>query len=358
MCCAVARREAGSRMNVGSRTARPALSIAICTYNRSAHLAGALTSLARQEDLDRSALEVLVIDNNSTDDTQSIVESFSKGLPVRRIFERQQGLSHARNRAIDEFAGDVLVFTDDDVRVAPTWLAAYWAAIARFPQAEFFGGRILPDWQGNKPGWVREPCIHLIDGALVWFDHGSKTRLFRSDEPTPFGASFGLRRSLIGRIGRFRTDLGTGGSGAGRGEETEFLVRACDAGATGAYVGQALSFHAVDPRRLTLPALYRHGRACGRSNAVMTSRPSGTIWSAGDFLLRGVVQMVKGRGDRFRQCVVNAGMQMGSRKVPGMPAGNDDARSITDPRQLRASTVTNSARVRWPDPKANLDDVR
>ena len=103
--------------------------------------------------------------------------------------------------------------------------------------------------------------------------------------------------------------------GLGRGEETEFLMRARDAGAQGVYVGEALCFHAYDRARLTPAALYRYGIACGRSHNAIADRPHrGGYGTAAWFVVRGMVQMLKGRGDRFRQCIINAGIEMGTRK--------------------------------------------
>ena len=122
------------------------ISICICTYNRSESLRRTLDSLAKQNDIDSDAVEVLIVDNNCTDSTANVVEAFRERLPIRRVTESRQGLAHARNRAVAEFRGDVLLFTDDDVRFEPGWLAAYQDAIRRFPDADYFGGRILPDW--------------------------------------------------------------------------------------------------------------------------------------------------------------------------------------------------------------------
>jgi GT2 family glycosyltransferase len=229
--------------------------------------------------------------------------------------ENNQGLSLARNRAVADFRGDVLLFTDDDVRLAPNWLAAYTDAISKFPEADYFGGLILPDWGRDKPAWLGEAPLPLVDGAVVWFDHGRETRLFEPNEPTPFGASFAIRRRLFQKIGGFRVDLGTGGAGLGRGEETEFLLRARNAGARGVYVGEALCLHAYDSRRLTLVALYRYGVSCGKSHNAIVAQPHyGSCSAAALFVVRGLYQMVKGHGDRFRQCIINAGIEVGTRR--------------------------------------------
>jgi glycosyltransferase involved in cell wall biosynthesis len=292
----------------------PKLSICICTYNRSESLKRVLSSLVLQKDIEPESIEVLVVDNNSTDGTSKALEAFHRSLPIRCVTESQQGVAHARNRAALEFRGDVLLFADDDVRLEPRWLAAYQDAIRRFPNAEYFGGRILPDWGEAKPRWIGDEPLPLIDGALVWFDHGVETRPSLATEPLPFSASLAVKRSLFEKIGLFRADLGIGPTVLGRGEDTEFLLRARDAGMQGVYVGEALCFHSYDSRRLGLSGLYFYGMVCGKSyNAIFALKPCGSYWNAAWFALRGLYQLVKGRGDRFRQCIINAGIQVGTR---------------------------------------------
>src|SRR5262245_2397086 len=109
----------------------PSISVCICTYNRRQSLQRTLNSFAPQIDNNLSPVEVLVVDNNCTDGTPKVVEAFREKLPIRRITETRQGLAHARNRAVAEFRGDVLLFTDDDVRLGSGWLAAYQDAIHR-----------------------------------------------------------------------------------------------------------------------------------------------------------------------------------------------------------------------------------
>ena len=156
--------------------------------------------------------------------------------------------------------------------------------------------------------------LALLDGVLVWYDHGTEIRPYACDEEPPFGASFAVRRSLLEAMPGFRTDLGCKGALRGRGEETEFLQRCIAAGALGVYVGRALCWHKVDERRLTLPALYRYGIESGRAHkAIARSAGSGSVARVPLHIARGLVQLLKGRGDRFRQCVINAGIEVGMR---------------------------------------------
>ena len=66
--------------------------------------------------------EILVVNNNCTDQTDQVIQAYQDRLPVRRAFEPRPGLSHARNRAIAEATGDYILWTDDDVTVSPNWL--------------------------------------------------------------------------------------------------------------------------------------------------------------------------------------------------------------------------------------------
>ena len=128
------------------------------------------------------------------------------------------------------------------------------------------------------------------------------------------------------RSGLFRVDLGTGGTGLGRGEETEFLMRARDAGAHGVYVGEALCFHSYDPRRLRLSALYYYGMLCGKShNAIFARKPCGSYWDAAWFALRDCISWRKGAAI----VSANASLMLESRSEPDRnTAGGSDCRSF------------------------------
>src|SRR5215472_6665284 len=97
------------------------ISVILCTYNRSRLLQKALGGIAGQALPESDECEILVVDNNSSDQTHDVVKEFCQRYPdrFRYVFEAQQGLSHARNRGISESRGDALVFLDDDVTIAP-----------------------------------------------------------------------------------------------------------------------------------------------------------------------------------------------------------------------------------------------
>lgn len=140
--------------------------VAICTWNRAALLADTLASIERMRVPAGTAWELLVVDNASTDDTPAVLARFRDRLPLRSVVETQQGCSHARNRAMDEATGALLVWTDDDVQVEPGWFAAYLDAAARHPDAAFFGGPVDPLFAAPPPPWF-EANLDVFAAALA-----------------------------------------------------------------------------------------------------------------------------------------------------------------------------------------------
>src|SRR5271167_1075373 len=100
------------------------ISVILCTYNRCQGLAQALESVAASRMPESLAWHVLIVDNNSQDQTREVAETFCRRDPshFRYVFESQQGKSFALNRGIREAQAEILAFMDDDVTVEPDWL--------------------------------------------------------------------------------------------------------------------------------------------------------------------------------------------------------------------------------------------
>ena len=290
------------------------LTVAICTYNRADSLEDTLAHLCRFHGVEGLAWELLLIDNNCTDHTQAVATRFQERLPLRYLVERSQGLSHGRNRAMQEAQGELLVFTDDDVRPVPGWLAAYADAAREHPAAEYLGGPIKAWWSEGRPGWVRDVNMPLLAGLFGTYGLGAERRWYAPADMHPFGANFALRRSLFERLAPFRKDLGAVGSVPGRGEEAEYFERARATGARGLYVPAARVLHRVDASHLTLRYLYRYGEQKGiASRKTHSGGGAPGRFAEAAYLAKGLWQLLKGRGDRFRQCVINMGIVRGLR---------------------------------------------
>src|SRR5262245_39522139 len=121
------------------------ISAVITTYNRSEMLAEALNAVLNQE-TGGVCYEVVVVDNNSTDNTRATVEAFiAKGHSnLRYVFEPKQGIAHGRNAGVGAARGDIIAFTDDDVVVTGNWIATIKRAFDENPDVDFIGGKILP----------------------------------------------------------------------------------------------------------------------------------------------------------------------------------------------------------------------
>lgn len=223
------------------------VTVILCTYNRSRSLAKALASIAAQVLPNTVEWEVLVVDNNSRDDTPAVVADFHRGYPnrFRYLFEPQPGKSHALNAGIYEAYGNILAFTDDDVIVEPSWLEnltaalrnGYWAGV---------GGRILPQWNGTLPKWLPRSGQYAL-APLAAFDLGLQPAPLRE---APFGANMAYRKAVLEKYGGFRTDLGPRPGSEIRNEDTEFGLRLLAAGEKLYYEPAALIYHAAPRHRI------------------------------------------------------------------------------------------------------------
>jgi GT2 family glycosyltransferase len=237
------------------------LSIVLSTYNRCEMLRPALDRLLAQSP-GSPLYELIVVDNHSTDDTRAVVESCiarSAGR-MRYIYEPRQGLSHARNAGVLAARGDLVGFTDDDVRVSEGWVGAIVRAFDSHEEVDCVGGRTLPIWPSPPPRWLTP--LHWV-GPLALQDYGAHPFVIDARGPlTLAGANLALRRKVFDRIGLFSPDFP-------RSEDTELLLRFWLAGMRALYVPDMLTRAAVQPERLT-KTYHREWHAnIGRCNARM-----------------------------------------------------------------------------------------
>ena len=221
------------------------VSIAIATYNRSCDLERTLRSLNEVKFISYENIEILIIDNNSTDGTRAVAERFAGRFPgrFRYVREERQGLSHARNRAVAEARHDIVAFLDDDVEVDVDWLCNLASAYEGGDYAAV-GGRAHLIYPGPRPRWLGE----RDEGYLTKVDYGPDRRPAGPDEL--FGLNLSLKREWVERVGGFRADLGRMGACLLGSEELELLERIALAGGVLLYEPAAVVGHRVAPERL------------------------------------------------------------------------------------------------------------
>jgi glycosyltransferase involved in cell wall biosynthesis len=223
------------------------ITVIVCTYNRCRMLPRALESLARSRVTSSVEWEVLVVDNNSRDDTPKVAAEFMLRYPgrFRYRFEEQPGKSHALNAGIQDATGEIVAFADDDVVVDERWLEQLTKPLLEGSWIGS-GGRILPDWQHEPPRWLVLEGRYAL-APLAAFDLG--TEAGELHEP-PFGTSMAFRKDAFTKYGGFRTDLGPHPDSQIRSEDTEFGRRLIDAGERLWYEPSAIVFHPVAADRL------------------------------------------------------------------------------------------------------------
>jgi glycosyltransferase involved in cell wall biosynthesis len=223
------------------------VSAIICTYNRGILLRPALESLLAQ-DAGAVSFEVIIVDNNSTDDTKRIALEFIAGREGwTYVFEGQQGLSHARNAGVGHARAPIVAFTDDDVRVAPNWVREIKRSLDAHPEAAFVGGRVLPRWSATPPRWLTKP--HWVPLAIV--DHGDEP--FYVDESRPWcmvGANLSIRTATLQEAGGFAPRFQRVKDTIGSTEDHELQFRLWRAGLRGMYVPTLRVEADVQPDRL------------------------------------------------------------------------------------------------------------
>ncbi len=245
------------------------LSVILCTYNRDRYIYNVLASLA-DNNLPHSDYEVVLVNNNSTDNTPSECERFQHDYPdvaFRYCVEPQQGLSHARNRGIKEAAGDILVYVDDDALVNTEYLRTYVDFFTRNPQAVAAGGPITPRYDGcQEPEWMSHYTRQLVTGEL---NLGDKEREFPRGA-FPGGGNAAYRRSVFDTVGLFNPELGRKGNSLIGAEEKDLFDKMTSHGMHFYYLPTAILYHLIPPKKLTQDYFDRLTHSIGVSERYRT----------------------------------------------------------------------------------------
>jgi GT2 family glycosyltransferase len=247
------------------------LTVLICTWNRARLLGETLDSLAAMRVPDGLQWNVLVVDNNSTDETSTVVHDRARAFPVRLdyAFEPRQGKSWAMNTGLAASTSPIVGLVDDDINVSADWLVAVVTAFQEDPRVAYLGGRVDPIWEAPCPSWF-EDTGKALWGTLAILDYGDQSFVFEERRKIPIGANFAIRRSVVDRVGGFDPALGRNSDRILLGQELpEFFARVRGAGLQGRYVPAMSVRHHVPARRLTPHYVRRWWYGKGVSRARM-----------------------------------------------------------------------------------------
>lgn len=238
------------------------ISAIISTYNREKYLPGVLDSLKKQT-LPKDQFEIIVVNNNSVDNTESIVLSFrdaNPDIPFFYCIETNQGLSYARNRGIKESKGEYVTFIDDDAFLHEDYLNKVVDYFEAHPKSVALGSKILLHYEDIVPKWENK----YLNSLLGYFNPGDQRFEFtRKDYPR--GSNMSFRTSIFEAVGDFNVNLGRVGRNLAGSEEKDMFRRIYNQDKVVGYIPDALVYHCVPLERTTTEFIRRQALGTGKS---------------------------------------------------------------------------------------------
>lgn len=226
------------------------ISVIIPTYNRSKTLRNTIKSLINQS-FEKDRYEIIVVDNDSSDDTRSAVEEIIRetgnSLKIRYVFEKNPGVHFARNLGAKLAENEILYFTDDDMEADSRLLEEILKVFSIDERIGTATGLVFPKFQVNPPRWIEEHCQNSILSVNV---HLKNSKMFVSKER--FGV-FNCHQAVTREV-FFKTSgvhpentkgLWVGDGDAGLNEDIKNL------GFFFAFTPTAVTFHCIPAERMT-----------------------------------------------------------------------------------------------------------
>jgi len=248
----------------------PDISVIICSYNRRDYIIQAIDSLYHQT-LPRTRYEVIVVDNNSTDDTESLCRTYIAAhadYNIRYMNETRQGASFARNTGAAVARSPLLAFMDDDAVAEKDFLERIVLFFDTHPDATGMGGRIIPAYEPAEPKWMS----HYVSSLVGNFEYSKTVTLFRPGK-YPLESNMIVRKEAFDAVGGFNTLLpGVKGTLRIGGEGKDFFYRLQDRGSKIYYDPSVIVHHTVEVKKLTPEYMYRVASGIGRGEKVRTQQ--------------------------------------------------------------------------------------
>lgn len=272
------------------------ISIIICTYNREKYIGPLLESIAKN-DFPTADYEIVLVDNNCTDNTQSVCDSFAKQYPelnFRYVVEAEQGLSAARNKGIKEASGEIIIYVDDDALVDKDYIRSYAAHFAAYPDTMAAGGPIEPLYETEEPSWMSPYTKALL---TAWMNYGDTVREYPKGL-YPGGGNAAYRKEVFDKVGLFNTDLGRKGTALLASEEKDIFDKMHALGMKVKYLPTPVLHHIIPQTKLEEPYFERLTLQIGRSERMRTK-----AISQGKYIKRLLSEGVKWCGTLVLLCL-------------------------------------------------------
>ncbi|OKH19902.1 glycosyltransferase [[Limnothrix rosea] IAM M-220] len=245
------------------------VSYIICTYNNASLLSGCILSILNQDYTDINSVELIVVDNNSIDETKKVVEEFqqtSKFVNINYVLEKKQGVGYARITGAKKAKGEFLIYVDDDIRQKPNWCKEALRFFHNHPKAGLVGGRIALKYLVPPT-----PTVQMCETVLCRMDFGSEELEAWSGKGNIYlvGATFACRRKALYESGWIENPvlIGRTGKNLTSGEDTEIFFRIKNQGWELWYSPNLGATHEIPEKRMTVSYLCQLHRNISRSSA-------------------------------------------------------------------------------------------
>jgi glycosyltransferase involved in cell wall biosynthesis len=268
------------------------IDVVVCTWNRASQLSDTLESLTKLIVPYDRQLRVIIVDNNSTDDTADVIKKFGAHKFFNRhdllpLFEPQQGHTFSRNAAIEHLDGDLVMWTDDDVAVDSFWVQKMVEFADLHAETAFFGGPIEAKLLPHCPDWVEENW-ETLKGCFADRQIGDQP-LPLADDRLPYGANFAVR-GCVQKAFTFNTELGRRADDVLGEDELDVMRRMLDEGLTGQWNPEARVTHVIPAQRVNEEYVRQYfvgqGRALVRKADPWDYSPRKLWWtSIGNYLM-------------------------------------------------------------------------
>jgi len=241
------------------------LTVIFATRNRAPILRDVLTAFCNLQ-APESGWKLVVVDNGSTDETQSVLSSFADRLPLRMAFERRIGKNHALNMGLHLAEGDLIVFTDDDSFPNPDWLVHLRRVADSQPDFSIFGGPVVPRWQVPPPPWISwveaGPAFGLNSAGI----RGGPIPRGPLEESVReiLGPNMALRSAVLQRGYHFDVSIGPRGNSYAMGSESELLLRLTQDGEKAWFTREAVVAHLIRKEQMDEKWILKRGVRFGR----------------------------------------------------------------------------------------------
>jgi glucosyl-dolichyl phosphate glucuronosyltransferase len=245
-----------------NRVEMPDISIIIPTFNRAAQLARTLTSIGNEVGA-ANPVEVIVVDNGSTDKTETTYQAVREYFPRhdwRYVYEHMPGLLSGRHCGAKEARGEILAYIDDDVVLSASWLDGLMSAFSN-PEVALVGGPSFPEYEVEPPEWLGSFWHQDADGRRTLFELSliDSGPAVRPEDPLCVpGLNFSIRKDVFDRCGGFHPDCIPAALQRYQGDgETGLTLKMKAAGFHALYHPQVAVKHVIPASRMTLESFKR-----------------------------------------------------------------------------------------------------